>query len=134
MKDLRSHFSLKYPDFLVANSIYTGYMDLTYFHFFPKSLKPHNLKIVVLFLHDTFRFEVWLSGNNKKVLEHYWNLFTENNWTKYKLTFPAKGIDYIIDYILIDNPNFRELDAITSQIEKGTIEFINNIENFLSEY
>lgn len=133
-KDLRSHFNNKYPDFLVSSSIYPGYMDLTYFHFFPKSLKPRKLKIVVLFIHDTFRFEVWLAGNNKKVQTEYWNLFTESNWNKYHLASTTKGVDSILDHILIDNPDFRDLDTLTKQIEQGTLEFIKDIEIFLSEH
>jgi hypothetical protein len=132
-KDLRSHFNNEYPDFLVSSSIYPGYMDLTYFHFFPKSLKPRKLKIVILFIHDTFRFEVWLAGNNKKVQTKYWNLFTESNWNKYHLVSTTKGVDSILDHILIDNPDFRELDTLTKQIEQGTLKFIKVVETFLSK-
>ncbi len=132
-KDLRTHFNNKYPDFLVSSSIYPGYMDLTYFHFYPKSLKPRKLKIVVLFIHDTFRFEVWLAGNNKKVQTEYLNLFTESNWNKYHLASTTKGVDSILDHILIDNPDFRELDTLTKQIEGETLKFIKDIETFLSK-
>ncbi len=132
-KDLRSHFNNKYPDFLVSSSIYPGYMDLTYFHFFPKSLKPRKLKIVILFIHDTFRFEVWLAGNNKKVQNEYLNLFTESNWNKYHIASTTKGVDSILDHILIDNPDFRELDTLTIKVEQGTLKFIEDIETFLSK-
>ena len=131
-KNLRSHFNDKYPDFLVSSSIYPGYMDLTYFHFFPKSLKPRKLKVVILFIHDAFRFEVWLAGNNKKVQKEYVNLFTESNWNKYHLASTTKGVDSILDHILIDNPDFRDLDRLTKQIKKGTLRFIKDVENFLS--
>jgi len=132
-KALRSHFRNKYPDFLVSNNIYPGYMDLTYFHFFPKSLKPRKLKIVILFIHDTFRFEVWLAGNNKKVQTEYLNLFTESNWNKYHIASTTKGVDSILDHILIENPDFRELDTLTKQIEGKTLKFIEDIETFLSK-
>jgi len=132
-KALRSHFSNKYPDFLVSNNIYPRYMDLTYFHFFPKSLKPRKLKIVVLFIHDTFRFEVWLAGNNKKVQTEYINLFNESDWNNYHLATTTKGVDSILDHILIDNPDFRELDTLTKQIELRTLKFIKDFETFLSK-
>ena len=132
-KDLRSHFNDKYPDFRVSSGIYPGYMDLTYFHFYPKSLKPRKLKIVVLFIHDAFRFEVWLAGNNKKVQTKYWNLFTESNWNKYHLALTTKGVDSILDHILIDNPDFHQLDTLTKQIEQGTLKFIKDVETFLSK-
>ena len=49
---LRSYFEKKYPDYSVSGSIYFGYMDMTYFSFFPKSLKLRELKVGVVFVHD----------------------------------------------------------------------------------
>jgi hypothetical protein len=132
-KDLRSHFSNKYPDFLVSANIYPGYMDLTYFHFFPKSLKSRKLKIVIVFLHDAFRFEVWLSGNNKKIQEKYLNLFNKSNWNGYHLASTTKGVDSILDHVLIENPDFHDLNKLTKQIEQGTLQFIEDVEIFLSK-
>ena len=40
--DLRTHFKNKYPDYVISGSIYYGFMDMTYFSFFPKSLKDQN--------------------------------------------------------------------------------------------
>jgi hypothetical protein len=44
---------------------------------------------------------------------------------------PAKGVDSIVEYILVDNPDFSDLDALTNQIEKGTLKFIEDVERFL---
>ena len=41
---LRLHFKKKYPDDSVSGSVYYGYMDMTYFSFFRKSLKHRKLK------------------------------------------------------------------------------------------
>jgi len=43
-----------------------------------------------------------------------------------------KGIDSIIEYILVDNPDFSDLDALTNQIENDTLKFIDDVENFIS--
>ncbi len=131
---LRLHLTNKYPDYNVSGSIHYGYMDYTYFYFFPKSLKKRNLKIVILFIHDTFTFEVWLAGYNKIVQSKYWELFKESNWNKYHIPPNTKGVDYIMNYTLVDNSDFCDLDTLTKQIEKGTIDFINNVEAFLSKY
>ena len=56
--ELRSYFEKKYPDYFVSGSVYFGYMDMTYFSFFPESLKLLKLKVAIVFVHDTFRFEV----------------------------------------------------------------------------
>jgi len=67
MGDLRATFQTKYPEFSVPGNIYYGYMDMTYFSIVPPVLKERGLKIAVVFLHEAFRFEVWLSGYNRQI-------------------------------------------------------------------
>ena len=131
---LRSYFKVKYPDYIVSGSIYYGYMDMTYFSFFPESLKLRNLKVAIVFLHDTCRFEVWLAGYNKQVQTKYWKLFKENDWNKYRIPSTTKGADSIIEYTLVENPDFSDLDTLTKQIERGTLEFIEDVGVFLSKH
>jgi len=40
---LKTHLRNKYPKHFVSGSIYQGYMDMTYFSFFPESLKHRKL-------------------------------------------------------------------------------------------
>jgi hypothetical protein len=131
---LRMHFKNKYPDYFVSGSIYYGYMDMTYFSFFPKSIKQKNLKIAIVFLHEPFRFEVWLAGYNKQVQSKYWKLFKESDWNKNHNVSTTKGVDSIMEYILVDNPDFSDLDALTKQIERETLKFIKEVESFLSKH
>jgi hypothetical protein len=131
--DLRSHFQNKYPDYSVSGSIYQGYMDMTYFSFFPKSLKDRKLKVGIVFIHDTCRFEGWLFGYNKQVQSKYWELFKESGWNKYRIVPTTKGADSIIEHVLADNPDFSDLDTLTKQIEKETLKFIKDVESFLSK-
>jgi hypothetical protein len=131
---LRVYFKNKYPDYFVSGSVYYGYMDMTYFSFFPKSLKRQKLKIAIVFVHETFRFEVWLAGYNKQVQTKYWKLFKESNWNEYYIPSTTRGVDSIIEYILVDNPDFGDLDPLTSQIERGTLKFIKDVEGFLSKH
>jgi hypothetical protein len=84
MMSLKNHFSNKYPDYSTPGSLYGGYMDMTYFSILPKSLKDRDLKIAIVFLYDTFRFEIWLSGKNKQVLAKYWEIISKSKWNKYK--------------------------------------------------
>lgn len=130
---LRTYFMKKYPDFDVSGSIYCGYMDMTYFSIFPKSIKDLKLKIAIVFLHEAFRFEVWLSGVNRQIQTRYWELIKESNWNKYKLVPPAKGVDSIVEHILADNPDFSDLEALTQQIDRRTMDFIRDVEDFLSD-
>jgi len=133
MMSLKNHFSNKYPDYSTAGSLYDGHMDMTYFSILPKSLKDRDLKIAIVFLYDAFRFEIWLSGKNKQVLAKYWKIINKSKWDKYKVVEPAKGVDSVVEHILVDNPDFSDLDSLTRQIEQGALEFIQDIESFLAK-
>ncbi len=129
---LKHHFANKYPEYSMPGNIYTGYMNMTYFSIIPRSLKDHELKIAIVFLYDTFRFEIWLSGKNKQVLEKYWLILKKSKWTKYKIVEPAMGIDCIVQHILVEQPDFSDPAALTKQIDQGTMEFIKDIESFIA--
>ena len=133
-RDLRSNLNNKYPGYSVSSSIYYGYMDMTYFSFFPESIKRRNLKIAIVFVHDTFRFEVWLSGVNRDVQEQYWDLISKLEWNKYLMSSNPRRDDFILAHILIPAPNFSDLDSLTNQIERGTMDFIKDVEGFLSKH
>ena len=131
--DLRMHFSKKYPDFAPGN-IYQGYIDMTYFPIFPIELTSRKLKIAIVLIHEKIRFEVWLAAQNKQIQAEYRKLFKEGNWTKYRIPAAVKGVDSIVEYTLADNSDFGDLNALTKQIEKGTLAFINQIEEFLYKH
>ncbi|HZK60616.1 MAG TPA: hypothetical protein VFC41_00980 [Anaerovoracaceae bacterium] len=82
---LRTYFENKYPDYSVSGSIYFGYMDMTYFSFFPESLKLKKLKVGIVFVHEIFRFEVRLFGYNKGIQAKYWKLFNKSCWNNYHI-------------------------------------------------
>ncbi len=131
---LRSYFESKYPDYSISGSIYFGYLDMTYFSFFPESLKLRKLKVGIVFVHSAFRFEVWLFGYNKGIQAKYWKLFKESGWNRYRIPSTTKGVDSIVEGVLVEDPDFSHLDALTKQIEKGTLKFIDDVENFLSTH
>jgi hypothetical protein len=133
-KYLRTYFNKKYPNVFASGNLYFGYMDMSYFALFPKSLKDRNLKIAIVFLHEQFRFEVWLSGVNKKVQGKYWKVFKESNWKKYPIVSTTKNADSIVEGILVENPDFSDLEALTRKIESGILKFIQDIEGFLSDH
>lgn len=130
---LRIHFKNTHPDIFIPGTFYSGYMDMSYFSLVPESLKRHNLKIAVVFLHEAFRFEAWLAGANKQIQTKYWELFKESGWKKYPIVATTKDADAVIEHVLVDIPDFSNLDALTAAIEKETIQFIEYIEKFLSE-
>ncbi|MCJ7694695.1 MAG: hypothetical protein MUO40_04635 [Anaerolineaceae bacterium] len=132
MLGLITNFKKKFTTFSVPGNIYYGYMDMTYFSIIPKPLKNRKLKVAVAFFHESFRFEAWLAGVNKQVQAEYWHLFKENGWSKYPLVPNLVGSDSIIEHILVDKPDFNNLDTLTNQIEKETINFILSIQDILA--
>lgn len=131
--DLKTTLKSKYPEYSISGSIYSGYMDMTYFSFNPETLKQHGLKIAIVFLHQEFRFEVWLAGYNKQVQEKYWKLLKDSNWKKYHLVSTTQGADAILEHILVADPDFGDLAGLTNQIERGTLSFIQDVESFLTQ-
>ena len=128
---IKSFFESLYPEY-PTSSLYFGYMDMTYFACFPQALKERKLKIAVVFLHEEFRFEVWLAAYNKQVQTQYWKMIKDSGWDKYRLVPSTQGADSIIEHVLVDGPDFRDLDALTRQIEEGTLAFVQDVEAFLA--
>ena len=133
MLSLRSYFQKQYPEFEVPGNLYFGYMDMTYFAIIPSEFKQRKLKVAIVFLHEAFRFEVWLSGANRQIQVDCSNRIRGKGWNKYKLTADPKASDSILEHILVAEPDFSDLDALTKMIEIGTIKFIGDLEDLLSE-
>lgn len=130
---LKTQFKNKYPEYFVSGSLYPGYMDMTYFSVMPEPLKSRSLKVAVVFLHQEFRFEVWLGGYNKQVQAEYWKLFKESGWNQYRIVPSLQGMDSFLEHTLVDQPDFSDLEALTEQIERGTLKFIADVEEFLEK-
>jgi hypothetical protein len=131
MMDLRTGFKNKYQSY-DTSGLYHGYMDMTYFAIFPKSLKHRDLKIAIVFNYEAFRFEAWLAGSNRKVQQKYWELFRDSQLNEYRVVTPAKGVDSIIECNLAEDFDFGDLDSLTAAIEEKTVEFVSDIDRFLS--
>lgn len=134
MLDLRTYFEKKFPDYFVSGSLYYGYMDMTYFSFFPEELRKRKLKIGIVFIHEAFRFEAWLFGYNKTVQKKYWELIKQYGWKKHHVVPTIKNVDSIIEAVLADNPDFSDLDGLTKQIENGVLTFTSDVKSFLAKH
>lgn len=134
LHSLRTHCASAYPDYAVSGSVYQGYMDMSYFSVIPASFKSRGLKVAIVFLYDTFRFEVWLAGYNKKVQAVYWDLFQRGPCIPYCPVPSTAGSDAIIEHVLVEDPEFGDIDALTRTIVDGAAVFIRDIEHFLSSH
>jgi hypothetical protein len=132
MMNLRTRFAAEYPNDCVSGSLYFGFMDMTYFSLIPQFFKRRKLKIAIVFLHETCRFEVWLAGSNKQVQARYWKLIKESGWKKYRLVPALEGMDSILESLLVEKPDFRDLTSLTQEIEKAAWKFTKDVESFLA--
>ncbi len=128
--NLRTHFINQYASEFTIGAFYQGYMDISYFPITPKSLKSHKIKIGLVFNHEKIRFEIWLLGRNKQIQKKYWDLFNEGDWNKYIISKNAQ--DSVIEHVLVEKPNFNQMDSLTKKIEAETIKFIKDITDALS--
>ena len=133
MLGLRTHFQKRFPDYDVPGNMYTGYMDMTYFAVIPGFFKQRKLKIAVVFLHEDFRFEVWLSGVNRQVQVQVWKQLKGINLAPYQLVADPVKADAVIEHVLLADPDFSNLEAVTEKIEKETTRFIKDMKGLLSE-
>ena len=79
------------------------------------------------------KLEIWLSGINKQIQAKYWNILKTKGINAYHLPKTLKGSDSIIEYSLIDKPDFNDPGALTRQIESGTKTFLNDIKELIKD-
>lgn len=131
MMSLRTELKNNHPDFYVSGNFYQGYMDMTYFSFTPNSFRKRKLRLAIVFIHSSCEFKIWLGGINKKVQEEYWQIFSDNKWKKYQLLPSPIGVESIVETSLI--PDFDNLPKLSRSIEKLTLKFTKDIEQFLEK-
>lgn len=130
---LRNTIRYKYPSWSVAGNLYQGYMDMTYFPLSTEKLKDKKLKIAVVLIHETVRFEIWLSAVNKVIQSEYRDKLKDKDLKGYRMPAVLKGSDSIIEHTLDNNPDFGNPDSLIRQLVTGTAGFINDVEVLLRE-
>ena len=128
---LRNQLQKRHPQFEVS-SIQYGYMDQTYFLFHSQSFKDRGLKVAIVFVHDTCRFDAWLASRNGQFRKEYWGRFKAVGYDKYHLVSSAKASDPILEHTLVAAPDFSDPEALSEQIERGALSFIRELESFLA--
>ena len=123
MSGLKAFMERLHPD-LAFSSLYPGYMDMTYFACTPPALKEKGLKIAIVYLHEENRFELWLSGSNKKIQAEYISLLQTRDTGGCKLSQSKPGVDSILETRLPDQPDFDHAKDLMERIERETIHFM----------
>lgn len=132
MMRLQTRLKAEHPDVEVS-AVYPGYMDMTYFSFMPKSLTSVGLKIAIVFLHESFTFQVWLSARNRQLQSKFIEIFKQAGWNPAELSTPGPGVDSIVEQELVRKPNFEDPQSLSDQILTGSLAFSAQVEAFLAE-
>jgi len=130
LSQLRSNYVARHGERAVS-ALYQGCFDMTYFALLPPALKSRGLKLAIVFDYTSFVFEVWLAARNRTLQRHYWQLFQDNGWSKYRLVEPAAGIDAIIERAVADALGLEEPEVLTSRIEASVQAFLDDLVGFL---
>ena len=125
---LRTEFIKRHSDKYSFSGILHGYMDYTYFYYSNDFLKTKMLKLGLVLNHLEMRFEVWLLGNTKPIQKKYWELSKNTKWNNGKDEMPAYSI---LEAVLVENPDFNNLDKLTEQIEVKMIKASEEILDYL---
>ncbi|MBD8348259.1 MULTISPECIES: DUF7000 family protein [unclassified Dysgonomonas] len=125
---LKSHFSKRLSDEFLFGNISPGYMDFTYFPFFNDFLREQKLRFGIVLNHKKVRFELWLMGQNLEIQKNYWNLLKTSPWNKEQIAMPKYSV---LEVILVENPDFNELDILTSKIEQEAIILVHEIIDYI---
>lgn len=132
MKELRAFFHKEYDTQFKLGNIYQGDPNYSYFSLTPEELKKLKLKFVIILNHKTLCFSICLSGQNKSIRKKYWNIFSGSDWNKYHLAASIDDSLSIIDKTIVAAPNFNNKRNLIEQIEKESLNFINEIRDILA--
>lgn len=125
---LKTTFKNNHSDKFSIGNILQGYMDFTYFYFSNNYLEQHKLKLGLVLNHQEMRFELWLLGRTSDIQKRHWELLKTTKWNKYKTEMPKYSI---LENIIVEKPDFNNLELLTEQIENRTIQVSDEIINYL---
>ena len=107
-----------------------GYMDYSYFSFFNDYLRDKKLRFGIVLNHSEMRFELWLMGQNKEIQNRYWDLLKTSTWNEGRTKKPKYAE---IEIVLVDNPDFENIDALTADIINRAVEEANKVIAYLKK-
>ncbi len=124
MMRLKAHCSNGFPEEFDFGNVSPGYMDFSYFPFFNAFLRKRKLRFGIVLNHKKMRFELWLMGQNAQVQKEYWDLLKATNWNRELTAMPKYSV---LETVLVDMPDFDDLDALSFKIEKAAADAVEEI-------
>jgi len=131
MLNLKTHFSKTMTNDFSFGNTSQGYMDYTYFYFFNELLRERKLRFGIVLNHEKMRFELWLMGQNAEVQSIYWDLLKQTKWNENQSTKPKYSE---LEVVLVENPDFDDLDTLTSKISKEVANYLKEIIDYIKAH
>ncbi len=131
MMKLKSHLERMLPEHYSFGNISQGYLDFSYFPFSNDYLRNEKLRFGIVLNHKKMRFELWLMGQNAETQKRYWEFLKSSKWNENQIKMPKYSV---LESLLIENPNFDDLNALTAEIEKEAVKISNEVINYLQSH
>ena len=125
---LKSDFEKENQNKFSCGNVSHGYMDFTYFPFFDSFLRSKKLRFGIVLNHKNMRFELWLMGQNSEVQHQYWDLLKSTKWNINQPFMPKYSV---LETVLVENPDFDNLNELTTEIMKKANSLTDEIVNFI---
>lgn len=127
---VKAHLEKSLSDRYSFGNISPGYLDFSYFPFFDDYLRKEKLRFGVVLNHKKMRFEIWLMGQNSEIQKNYWEILKDTKWNKQQIKMPKYSV---LENVIVDNPDFDNLDSLTAKIEKESVRISNEIVEHLKK-
>lgn len=126
---IKASFEKACSDKYACGNVSPGYMDFTYFPFFNVFLKSEKLRFGIVLNHKQTRFELWLMGQNAEVQKEYWAVLKDTEWNKNQ---PAKPKYSVLEIVLVEEPDFNNLEELTAEIIRKADAFSEKVINYIN--
>ena len=125
---LKAYFTKSFSnDYSVGNASH-GYLDYSYFYFSNEFLRERKLRFGIVLNHEKMRFELWLMGQSADIQSIYWDLLKSTKWNKLQKEKPKYSV---IEVVLVEKPDFDDLNLLTQQIEEKVTYYLEEIMSYL---
>ena len=113
LMQVKASFEKSFSKEYSCGNVSPGYLDYSYFPFANEYLRGKKLRFGIVLNHSEMRFELWLMGQNKEIQNRYWDLLKASVWNQDRTTKPQYAE---LEIVLVDNPDFENIDALTADI------------------
>lgn len=125
---LRNELEKRMPDYKFQTAVAENGMEYAYFQFTSISLKENGLKMVVVFLHEQFSLELWLSGINRKT-QVIWREKLSSEAISFSRTTDPMHTDYILRApVPVD---WTEGNTAVAAVEQTVERLMGEVQTFL---